>query len=228
MRCGLFGKLACKADYVAIEAPRPFLATFEPWLHSGVSSSRQQLGGSWRDVFLAAPIWRFWLGGDICGASVVGTLMPSIDAQGQYFPLSVFAAAKTGAAIPPPEFDDHGAWFRLAENLLLSTLAPNAPFEKTAAALDRLPAPRAYPPVAARPPLLKVEGGVTSPLDDHAPTQVFEWLRRADWAEAYASRSFWWTLGGADFRPRALALRHMPESKLFAAMLTGDFDRFGD
>jgi type VI secretion system protein ImpM len=223
MRCGLIGKLAAKPDYVAIEAPGGLIATIEPWLHAGVSSSREQLGARWREAFLAAPIWRLWLGAEICGATILGALTPSIDSEGRYFPLLAFAASDPGGAIPPPEFEAHGDWFKAAEALLLSTLERGASFEETAAALARLPTPAAAPPVAARPPIAQVRGGVLAPLDDKAPEQVFAWLRRADWAKAYGAGSFWWTEGGADFRPLALAFRLMPDPMLFAAMLTGEF-----
>ncbi len=223
MRCGLIGKIASRPDYVAIDAPRDFLAAFEPWLHAGVSSSRLQLGERWREAFLAAPIWRFWLGAEVCGATIVGALMPSIDSGGRYFPLAAFAAPDAGLAIAPPEFDDHGAWFEAAESLLLATLSPGAVFEQAVAALDKLLRPDAFPPDAPPAPVAKIRGGLVTPLDDKPPQQAFALLRRAAWATAYSSRSFWWTTGGAGFRPSALAFRLMPDAALFAAMLTGNF-----
>ena len=144
MRCGLIGKIASKPDYVAIDAPRDFLAAFEPWLHAAVSSSRLQLGERWRAAFLAAPIWRFWLGAEVCGATIIGALMPSIDLGGRYFPLAAFAAPDAGLAIAPPEFDDHRAWFEAAEALLLATLSPGAVFEQAVAALGHLVPPDAF------------------------------------------------------------------------------------
>ncbi|VFU09574.1 type VI secretion system-associated protein TagF [Methylocella tundrae] len=223
MRRGLIGKIASKPDYVAIEARGGLLPVLEPWLHAAVSSSRQRLGDAWRGAFLAAPIWRFWLGSEICGETILGALTPSIDSAGRYFPLVVFAGPPPGVAIPPPEFADNEVWFRAAEALLLSTLAPGALFDEALTALEGLPEPAVAPPVAARAPMLALKGGVLAPLDDKPPGQVFAWLRRADWARAYGARSFWQTAGGADFRPLALSFRLMPDPALFAAMLTGHF-----
>jgi type VI secretion system protein ImpM len=228
MRCGLIGKIASKPDYVAIDAPRDLLATLEPWLHAGVASSRQQLGDRWREAFLAAPIWRFWLGAEVCGETILGALMPSIDSGGRYFPLAAFAAPDRGLVIAPPEFDDHGAWFAAAEALLLSTLAPGAQFEQTVAALDRLAPPAAFSLDATSATVGRVRGGLMAPLDDKPPAQIFALLRRAGCAAAYANRSFWWTPGGAGFRPLALAFRLMPDPALFAAMLTGRFSGGAD
>lgn len=223
MRRGLIGKIASKPDYIAIEAPSGLLTVLEPWLHAAVSSSRQRLGDAWRGVFLAAPIWRFWLGSEICGETILGALTPSIDSGGRYFPLVVFAAPGPGMAIPPPEFEDHEAWFRAAEALLLSTLAPGASFDEALTGLEKLPAPAAFPPASARAPIIALKGGVLAPLDDKPPAQVFASLRRADWARVYGARSFWLTTGGAGFRPLALSFRLMPDPALFAAMLTGHF-----
>ena len=72
MRCSLYGKLPAKRDFVAVAAPRPFLNTWEPWMQGGISASRQSLGDAWQNAFLTAPIWRFWLGADLCGAPVIG------------------------------------------------------------------------------------------------------------------------------------------------------------
>ena len=69
MRCGLYGKLPTKRDFVAIKAPREFLAVWEPWMQSGLSASRHALGDSWQQTFLTAPIWRFWLGEELCCGS---------------------------------------------------------------------------------------------------------------------------------------------------------------
>ena len=223
MRCGLFGKLASKRDFIAIDAPHGFLPVLEPWLHAGVSASREQLGDKWQTAYLAAPIWRFWLGSEICGTTILGAFMPSVDETGRYFPLVLFAGADRGLAVPPPEFEAHTNWFKAAEDLLLSALSPSTTFDKIRAALDRLAVPAAYPPIAGPKTIEALSGGgVLSPIDDSSPSKIFASLRMADWAASYASRSFWWTMGGGEFRPIALATRHMPRPALFSGMLTGN------
>ena len=64
---------------------------------------------SWQQAYLTAPIWRFWLGADICGVTVIGALMSSLDGVGRYYPLTVFAVADEEAPIPPPEIDSQDA-----------------------------------------------------------------------------------------------------------------------
>lgn len=227
MRCGLFGKHASRRELVAIEVPGPFLSVFEPWLQSSVSASRERLGPNWQKAYLSAPIWRFWLGSDICGTIVLGAFMASLDEIGRYYPLTVLAAADKSLAIPPPELEAHDAWFKTAESFLLATLTPGVSYERVAAALAALPVPSAYPPVVAREPVVALGGGGTlCPIDDHPPAKIFASLRVADWAAAYAGRAFWWTAGGVGFRPMALATRGMPHPDFFTAMLTGDFRSF--
>ncbi|HEY4848709.1 MAG TPA: type VI secretion system-associated protein TagF [Methylocella sp.] len=224
MRCGLFGKLASKRDFIAVNTPHGFLPVWEPWLQACVSASREQLGDKWQTAYLAAPIWRFWLGSEICGTAILGALMPSLDDAGRYFPLAVFAGADRGLAVPPPEFEAHDNWFKAAEDLLLSALSPSTTFAKFCAALDLLAMPAAYPPITGPKTIAALSGGggVVSPVDDSPPSRIFASLRLADWAAAYASRSFWWTMGGVEFRPIALATRLMPRPALFSGMLTGN------
>src|SRR5690606_36439337 len=102
MRLGLFGKLTAKRDFVATGLPRDLMGLWEKWMEGGLSTSRLRLGAGWQEMFLKAPLWRFWLGADLCGATVAGVFMPSVDGIGRYFPLSFFAVAEAGEAFPPP------------------------------------------------------------------------------------------------------------------------------
>src|SRR5262245_46086044 len=115
MASGLFGKLPAKRDFVSFAAPRAFLDRWEPWLQGSVATSRQHLGEAWAEAFRNAPIWRFWLGSAICGVPVIGAFMPSIDAVGRYFPLTVFSI-EDASSCPPPELEMQTQWFEQAEN----------------------------------------------------------------------------------------------------------------
>jgi type VI secretion system protein ImpM len=226
MRCSLFGKLPAKRDFIAVFAPRDFLNVWEPWMQSSVSASRQALGPEWQRAFIAAPIWRFWLGADICGAAVLGAFMPSLDGVGRYYPLTLFAYADAGAAIPPPDIDAQDQWFVAAEDFLLSTLDERAAYEAITDTLDRL-APPLYRAIDAVPDGMSttMNGAVAAPLADAPLAETFASLRAANHVNAYAAASFWWTLGGGDFQPVGLCCRRMPDPSLQAAMLTGHFPR---
>jgi len=222
MRCGLFGKLPAKRDFIALFAPRGFLDSWEPWMQGSISASRQVLSQQWQQAFLTAPIWRFWLGAEICGRTVLGALMSSLDGLGRYYPLTVFGYADPGAAIPPPDLDPQEEWFAASEEFLLRTLEKDIAFEAVTGALDRLAAPR-QETSGAWPDMLTnlAEGAVAARVEDRSFLDTFSALRAANHASTYAAASCWWTLGGSDFQPLALSCRRMPDAFLFASMLTG-------
>lgn len=226
MRCGLYGKLPSKRDFVAVAVPRPVLSVLEPWLQGGLSASRAHLGDAWQETFLRAPIWRFWLGAEVCGGTTVaGAFMPSVDGVGRYFPLTVLVCAEKPNAIPPPELDPQDAWFGKAESLLLSALEPSATFEGVTQALQGLPPALGH--IGALPP----EGMVRLPdgtiLMAASPANLPARLgavRIEDYVRAYATLTVWWTIGGEDFPPLAMVGQRMPNAYLFTTLLTGQFE----
>jgi type VI secretion system protein ImpM len=222
MRCSLFGKLAAKRDFIALFAPREFLNAWEPWMQGCVSASRDSLGDSWQQAYLTAPIWRFWLGADICGAPVVGAFMSSLDGMGRYYPLTLFAYADPGHAIAPPDIDAHDEWLGATEDLLLSTLDKDVTFEAIAGALDQLAAP-AQQPTGSPPEGMSIlkEGTIAGALGEASFSDLCASLRTANHSSIYAAASFWWTAGGGEYQPLALCCKRMPDPFLFTNMLTG-------
>jgi type VI secretion system protein ImpM len=217
MRCSLFGKLAAKRDFIALFSPREFLNAWEPWMQASVSASRQSLGEAWQQAYLTAPIWRFWLGADICGATVLGAFMSSVDGMGRYYPLTLFAAADPGSAIPPPDLDTQDAWLVKAEDFLLSTLAKDIAYETITGALDQFAPPAEGTAI--------IHDGTAGKVSSEQPaTDIFSSLRTANFAAIYGASSFWWTVGGGDYAPYAFCCGKMPDPFLFAAMLTGRFN----
>lgn len=228
MRCGLYGKLPAKRDFIAISTPRGFLDTWEPWMQGGISATRQDLGEAWQQAFLRAPIWRFWLGAELCGTTVLGAFMSSLDGIGRYYPLTLLTWAEDGEAIPPPELNPQENWFAQAEQLLLSTLEHDVPFESTTAALEQLGLPDRWQSAMADDAIPLARGGVALPVRQRGFGEIFTALRLADHARVYAAASFWWTIGGEGYEPIALTGLRMPDPFLFSDMLTGRFaERFG-
>lgn len=223
MRRGLFGKLQTKRDFVAPGAPREFLAAWEPWLQSAVSASRVALGDGWRAVYLTAPIWRFWLGSEICGATAIGALMSSMDGVGRYFPLTLIFMADEGEDLPPPEITAHDEWFEQAEDFLLTTLDLDRRYEQITAALVGLPEPFAPEPRAAAP-VTRRNGATIHYAGEERFSKSFELARRGDAARANASSTFWWTNGGPGYPRLTLSAQRLPDPSLFANMITGRFE----
>jgi type VI secretion system protein ImpM len=218
----LFGKVRTRRDFIAVATPRPFLAVWESWLQTVMAASREALRDGWNDAFLTAPIWRFWLGADICGASALGALMPSMDGVGRYFPLTYVAVAGPEAALAPPEANAQSPWFEQVEDFLLSTLE----------ARDHGALLHAFESVAAPVESGRMENSRVTHLDEDAGQTLVEGLafehsfavaRAADAARAASSSTFWWTTGGEGYAPRAISCLRMPSPPVFTAMLTGRF-----
>lgn len=233
MQCSLYGKVPAKRDFIAIGAPREFLNAWEPWLQGAISASRAALGDKWQPAFLTAPIWRFWLGADICGRSVIGAFMSSLDGIGRYFPLTLFACADDSATIPPPKFTSQDDWFDAAEAFLMSTLDHDMNFETMTTELGALPPPfQELPKAPAQgsagdgngPEVLsQTIPQVLLPARGQSFSEVFSSIRARNYAKIYAGSTFWWTIGGEGIAPVALSGKGMPDPFLFAAMLTGEF-----
>lgn len=224
MRCGLYGKLPAKRDFIALGSTRDFLSAWEPWLQGGLSASRGVLGEGWQAAFLRAPIWRFWLGADICGSAVLGAFMPSVDGVGRYFPLTVFALAEAGEELPPPELDDHEEWFTRAEELLLSALSPEAAFEETTRAISQLPSPDTgltFPALPVEGAMRLRGGALTGRFAAGALGGTLAAWRVLDHGRVYGSMTYLWTVGGEGFAPSMVANRRLPDPYLFAGLLTG-------
>jgi len=223
--CGLFGKLPAKRDFIALNAPSGFLAVYEKWLQGGLTASRLELGQRWQEAYLNAPIWRFWLGRAHGGQTVAGAFMPSVDGVGRYFPLTVFAAAGAGAAIPPPELDPQDRWFEAIEEFLLQALEPQASYEAVAQRLASLPIPDDHHLAAPPQDMVRLsDGTIVSAATGSSFPERLTAPRIEDHARAYAHACYVWTVGGPNFEPLALTGQALPDPHLFSGLLTGRFD----
>ena len=95
---GYFGKFPALGDFVRGNVSRRFVNKWDPFLQHGFLASRAALGAEWDDAYQTAPIWRFALGADVIeGGPYYGVMMPSQDAVGRRFPLTLVAE---GAPVP--------------------------------------------------------------------------------------------------------------------------------
>lgn len=221
MRCGLFGKLSAKRDFIALSTPRPFLEVWEPWMQSCLSASQHRLGRDWQSAYLTAPLWRFWFGADLCGTTVLGVFMPSVDGVGRCYPLTLMAVADASYSFPPPDQNTFESWFATGEQFLLSTLDRDKPFEQITAVLESLPVPETNDTVTAHCGVTRLDetsaGLVTAGMSFQ---DALATVRKSNHSTS-AAASFWWTEGGGDFPPMALAAHGLLDPFAFSTMLTG-------
>jgi type VI secretion system protein ImpM len=223
MTAGLFGKLPAKRDFIGMNASRRFLEAWEPWLQASVAMSKQMLGDAWVETYNRAPIWRYWLGADFCGEAMIGAFMPSVDGVGRSFPLAIFVG-EGDTSLPPPELEPNDAWFEAAEAVLLDALEPGATLELIAEKVGSLPAPALAPQKTEDGGFEELaNGGVLARDIGSEVSAAFLAARRFGRRRAFASQTFWWTIGGEGFPSLALLEVGLPPATRFADMLTGTF-----
>lgn len=98
---GLYGKMPAHGDFVRRNLPKSFIDPWDAWLAQGIEAARARFGERWDEAWRRAPVWRFALPPGACGPDpVTGVFVPSEDAVGRQFPLTlaaVFADAVAGA-----------------------------------------------------------------------------------------------------------------------------------
>ncbi len=95
---GYFGKFPALGDFVRGNVSRQFVEPWDAFLQAGVLASREALGAGWAAAYQTAPIWRFALGGAVIkGGPYYGVMMPSQDAVGRLFPLTLLAQGAPAA-----------------------------------------------------------------------------------------------------------------------------------
>jgi type VI secretion system protein ImpM len=219
---GWFGKVATQGDFANRRLPPAWVQACDQWLSAAVATSQQQLGSTWLERYLSAPVWRFaWgpaVGGD--GLWWFGVLMPSCDNVGRYFPL-VMAQSRPQPPTDRVGLDHLEAWWHHLARAAFATLSEGATLESFEAALE------AAPPWPGRGPMHPIA----------PPTAAGPWRQPlppgsnlADLAQAVSAGvllqplvngSFWWPLtqdGGAG---SFTLMQGLPQPEAFAGMLTG-------
>lgn len=227
LELGFYGKLPSHGDFLRRRVSGDFLGIWDTWLQGGIHHSRQQLGDSWLQAYLTSPIWRFALAPDVSGAApCVGILMPSVDAVGRYFPLTVVCALPESIRLLELPVR-HDAWFAELEELALGALAAEDgsrvdAFEQALLALGpRLPirTTRALPAPLSAPLHLQL----TDLAEIDAGLRLHQQIRQPG-AEGL---SLWWTQGSERIAPCMILQHGLPRPEGFAAFIDGDWVRHG-
>jgi len=134
---GFHGKIPARGDFVQAGLPRAFTDPWDQWMQRVVAASRSSLGEAWLPAWLEAAVWRFALTPGTCGRdAVIGLWMPSVDAVGRYYPLTLAAAAPDMDS--PSLVRDGGGFLAIAEcagrDALENELAPDQLGARLAAA----------------------------------------------------------------------------------------------
>jgi type VI secretion system protein ImpM len=122
-----FGKLPGIGDFAQRRLAPDFLKLWDSWLQHNLQRLRDQRD-DWMAHYLEAPLWYFALGCDIVNANPwVGILMPSVDAVGRYFPLTlaIELQACESEVVASEEMDKICDWWRQSAAVALTALDTN-------------------------------------------------------------------------------------------------------
>lgn len=116
MAFGYFGKMAGDADVIGAGLDAGFVGHWDAMLSAGLSRLRVHGGPTWPQRYFTAPMWRFAIAPGVCAPCwTSGVMMPSEDAAGEPYPLTL---AWSGTAAPAPS----GRWLDELEYLALLCL----------------------------------------------------------------------------------------------------------
>lgn len=227
MELGFYGKLPSHGDFLRRRVSGDFLGVWDPWLQGGIHHSRQRLGEGWLQAYLTSPIWRFVLAPGVCGAApCAGILMPSVDAVGRYFPLTVVCTLpETTQLLDLPVHQD--PWFAELEELALGALAAEdgsrvEAFDQALLALGLRLRIRTTPAVA-EPVTGPVHLQLTDLAEIDAGLRLYQQIRHSG-AEGL---SLWWTQGSERIAPCMILHGGLPRAESFAALIDGEWHCHG-
>jgi type VI secretion system protein ImpM len=226
---GFFGKLPSHGDFLRRNVSDSCVEHWDPWLQTSMAASRQALTERWLELYLTAPMWRFFAPpGLIDAQAVTGVLFPSVDRVGRYFPLTVFA--RLAEDVPGLVLIDNcSGWYQSIEDLVVEQLGdqplPLADFEsRLVSSLEPL---RAGAELAAGSRLLPTEGAthLHLPLDERLDMtrKALAWLDER-LRQDYSHPAYWLSTGSARVGPCWLVTSGLPGTEAYAAMLSGEFD----
>lgn len=129
---GVFGKLPGRGDFLLRDLDPGFADAWHDWLVRELPAARDQLAEHFEPAYLQAPIWRFAVAPGLAGGQgMTGVMIPSIDAVGRQFPLTLAAAGPIATR----------DWYAAVEEVAIAALAEDWQSEPWLAQLAALPAP---------------------------------------------------------------------------------------
>ena len=222
---GYFGKVPTHGDFVRRGLPKTFLDPWDGWLQGAISTSKAQLSDAWLGIYLTSPVWRFALCPGICGeAMAAGTLMPSVDAVGRYYPMTIASIFSAGGT---PFRLANAAWISAAQEATLSCLEKDFELEAFEARLDEIQdeiLPEAEPDGLGVKSWSPPSGGLAWSMDetalDQLGSEVYPALLHSTAESRLGAYSIWWT-DGSDNVPACLRLfEGLPSQETFSELLT--------
>jgi type VI secretion system protein ImpM len=231
---GYHGKVPKHGDFVSRGLPNTFIDPWDIWLQEAIHTSRQQLGDKWLDYYLTSPLYRFVLSPGICGdAAWMGTLMPSVDKVGRYYPMTI-SLKDHEATNPFVALQKYNEWFEHIELLALSCLKDDFDLEDFYQGICQLKLNgESQSPDKAKhltsqmddldfPTVLRRPLSSIAAIPDILPSILDALLKTHCFAY-----SVWWTHGSDHVSPSLLICTGLPPFDGIAAMFDGNWQQRG-
>lgn len=224
---GLYGKLPTHGDFVQRNLPSSFVAEWDEWLQRFISGTKEQIGVEWMDVYLTSPIWRFVFShGVIDEHSWAGTLMPSVDQVGRYFPFTI--AMRLPDCINPLEFISiNSGWYSKMEDISLSALDGEFDLDTLEEELSSQ-----YPEVNSNymPETKAVDTAALHfelDFEEQSTSAIYSHMLDVMMQKYLNSYSMWRTSGSERVAPCIFSVRNLPAIANSPALLDGEWSRWG-
>ncbi|WDE02876.1 type VI secretion system-associated protein TagF [Thalassomonas viridans] len=87
---GFYGKLPAFGDFIRRNITPVFVDRWDNWLMRAMENASWQLQDSWQQLYLQAPVWRFYLSEGVLDENAfLGITMPSVDRVGRLYPFTL-------------------------------------------------------------------------------------------------------------------------------------------
>ncbi len=226
MASGFFGKLPGHGDFIYRDLPTHFIDVWDNWLQLFISSSQEQIGENWLDIYLTSPIWRFVFSEGVVDENAwMGIMLPSVDRVGRYFPFSIVCKLPPGANAVA-EISQQLAWFDHCEELAFKALENELDLEDLVQGINeqqltfddlyvRNPAPQHHSPL-----LMRME------FEEQTAQSIMPQLLDASLRNSFTSYSVWSSKGSEYVEPCMFVSQALPPVSGIAAMLDGQWQHW--
>jgi type VI secretion system protein ImpM len=221
---GIYGKLPAHGDFIFRNLSPAFINQWDEWLQLYVSSSREQIGEDWLNIYLTSPIWRFVLSSGVIDEKIwAGVIMPSVDRVGRFFPVSIVKPVSPHQSVVSFLFSQQ-EWFKGVESYCLSALDGKMDADGLDLSINQLQEDNreAYQATSnlgeSGPYIIGLEETPESSIDAALP-----YLLDASLNNQHSSFSLWQTEGSELIGPLIFTTQGLPPVSGIAAMLDGQW-----
>lgn len=224
---GVYGKLPSYGDFIHRNLPSPFMAGWDNWLQTFVSSSQEKMGANWLDIYLTSPIWRYALSAGVIDENQwTGIVLPSVDHVGRYYPFSI--AIPLPGNINPCEFmSSNTRWYEYLEELALQALDGQISLEQLIEnnEHEQLFIPMAYTKNVHNSDITALQ--VNLQFQEEVPMNVYSHLLDKLLLQNLQSYSVWSTIGSENIEPCLFTCKNLPSADKVCGMIDGRWSDWG-